>query len=106
MVVAVWAFVFAHAMDIISTVVVMALVPGSAESNPLFRDPITFKFMLVPALEIKSLSVLAFYVPLSAILYMATRSWGIASLVFWSAVPSLLNVAFKNWVILLLWGSL
>lgn len=97
-------FVCVHAMDVISTAMVMAYVPGSIEANPFLRDPITLKFMLLPALQVKALSALLFYIPISVALYIASRSWGLASLPFWLAIPGILQVAFKNFVILMLWG--
>lgn len=51
--IAIGASIAGHCLDIVSTELVMAYVPGSTEGNPLLRDPFTFKFLLGRALEIK-----------------------------------------------------
>lgn len=104
MVVAVLAYFTSHMLDIVSTVLCMAFVTGSIESNPLMRDPMTMKFLMEPALNIKATHFLAFYLPMVVMLYAATRSWLVTSIPLWIGFVGALEVAAKNFIMLSLWG--
>lgn len=94
LVAAVLLVVMGNAADIISSSVVMAFVPGVGESNPLMRDPATLRFLPLMAIEVK-LILHAALIVFSASIFAGTRSWLLASLIWW----------WKSWGLLLATAS-
>ncbi len=106
MMVAILAFICGHAADIVSTVLCMAYVPGSIETHQFMRDPVTLKFVLTAGLKMKALGFLCYHLPVITAIYAATRSWFLASLVFWYEIPAMYLVVTKNLAMLMFWGNL
>jgi hypothetical protein len=83
MIAAISLYLIMELADVLSTVLVMAYVPGSMETNPYLRNPVTLKFVPILALYMKSLfSAVCLGLPALAI-FAGTRSWLLASLPFW-----------------------
>jgi hypothetical protein len=93
---AVVALLLAEGLDIISTLLVMAFVPGAGEGNPLMRDPNTFKFLLGQGLKVKGLYLGVKLLPFCGLLYWGSRSPGVASVPIWLDAWEGLHVVFSN----------
>ena len=94
------AFIGAHCLDIISTELVMAFVPGAIEQNPLMRDPETWKFAIAPALFVKLFGTLVIETPLAVVLYAATRDSKWAAIPFFVSTFYIMHVVAHNLMML------
>jgi len=86
-----------HAVDIISTEVVMAFLKGSAEANPYARDPQTFKFLVGKALQMDS--VYFFECMFVAVFGLAIKSDMFAAVAFLYEGYGALDAAFHNMIL-------
>jgi hypothetical protein len=89
------SLVIGNLLDVVSTVLGMAYVPGAIESNPLMRDPNTLKFVFWQGIAIKSMGILLFAAPLTALIYISTRN----------ALLSVIHVWWMTYVIMQVWAK-
>jgi hypothetical protein len=105
LVMAVAFFVTVHVMDIASTLLAMAYVPGATESNPLFRDAETLKFLVRPAINIKVVYMLCQPALLSIFIWAGTGRYFLAALPWWYWGAEGLKILASNATILTLFGE-
>ena len=93
----------AHALDILSTVFTLAIVPGVVEANPLGTHPLTGEFSIGGIFFAKLFFDSLIVVFPALAVYVGTGRSDAASLLFWYNGYTILPVVGQNFGILILY---